>query len=370
MPRTELDNWTEELSREFPTLSKPQAKVLALYSYGMTVTMRCGLSVITAFLALWLGQSDTNIHQRLREWNYEARKKRGKNRQEIDVKAHFAPLLGWILKFWQDKRLVLALDATHIKDRYIVLTVSVMCQGCGIPVAWQVRSAHEKGKWNPIWSALLSQLKPAIPPTFEVDVLTDKGLMSQELFQAIVAQNWHPFMRLTPNGFYRKVRGKTFFELKRVAFRGMKPQVMRVYCYKDNPILCTLVVVWEAQYEQPCLLVTDFPPKQVQYNPYPLRMWIEASFKDLKSGGLRWEHSKIQSPPRMERLLFVMAVANFYLIRTGLMASTQPFWHKTRSSLSVFTLGWLLQLVHSRPPSPCPFVSFPVYPLCPLNTSP
>jgi hypothetical protein len=39
--------------------------------------------------------------------------------------------------------------------------------------------------------------------------------------------------------------------------------------------------------------------KQVNGNPYPLRMWIEANFKDWKRGGLHLEQAKTRDPQRL-----------------------------------------------------------------------
>jgi hypothetical protein len=51
MPYPEgLDQWVSEVKREMPTLTRSQAIVLALYSYGMLVTRPYGsLHIIIAF---------------------------------------------------------------------------------------------------------------------------------------------------------------------------------------------------------------------------------------------------------------------------------------------------------------------------------
>ena len=45
MPRRQpLDAGTEQVVDAFPALSRPQATVLALYSFGMILAQRCGLN--------------------------------------------------------------------------------------------------------------------------------------------------------------------------------------------------------------------------------------------------------------------------------------------------------------------------------------
>jgi hypothetical protein len=62
-----LSQWVETVSTQFPHLSKPQAVVLALYSFGMLVAQSCGLSSVALVLAE-PGQSENAVRQRLRDW--------------------------------------------------------------------------------------------------------------------------------------------------------------------------------------------------------------------------------------------------------------------------------------------------------------
>jgi hypothetical protein len=115
-----LSQWIETVSTAFPQLSRPQAKVLALWSYGMVLAKACGITLVCAALALQLGCSEASLVQRLREWCYGAKDKRGWKRQELDVSTCFAPLLCWILRCWpaQEPRLALALDATTFCETF------------------------------------------------------------------------------------------------------------------------------------------------------------------------------------------------------------------------------------------------------------
>lgn len=63
-----LSQWIDTVSRAFPKLSRPQAQVLALWSYGMVIAKSCGITLVSAALALQLGCSESSLVQRLREW--------------------------------------------------------------------------------------------------------------------------------------------------------------------------------------------------------------------------------------------------------------------------------------------------------------
>ena len=56
----------------------------------------------------------------------------------------FAPLLAWVLSWWQGTQLAIALDATTLGDRFVALAISVVYRGCAIPVAWVVLEAGKK----------------------------------------------------------------------------------------------------------------------------------------------------------------------------------------------------------------------------------
>jgi hypothetical protein len=114
-----LSQWIEMVSTMFPKLSRPQAKVLAYWSYGMVLARSCGITLVCAALALQVGSSEQSLLQRLREWCYSAGDKKGQKRRELDVSMCFGPLLQWILAWWpaDHPRLALALDATTLKKR-------------------------------------------------------------------------------------------------------------------------------------------------------------------------------------------------------------------------------------------------------------
>jgi hypothetical protein len=177
---------TEEVTRHLPHLSKPQAAVLALWSVGMVLARSCALTAVSLFLAQGLERKPNTVRQQLREWCYEARAKRGQPRQALAVESCLAPLLGWVLSWWEGHQLALAVDATTLGQRFVVLVVSVVYRGCAIPVAWTVFPATESQAWRGEWLRRLRQVRAGVPRRFFVIVLADRGLYARWLFQRIV----------------------------------------------------------------------------------------------------------------------------------------------------------------------------------------
>jgi len=84
----------------------------------------------------------------------------------------------------------------RFRERWTILSISVVIRSCAIPVAWKVLGGHEKGAFRPHWEGLLKHLQGSIPADWQVLVMADRGLYARWLFQAICACGWHPFLRI------------------------------------------------------------------------------------------------------------------------------------------------------------------------------
>ncbi len=236
----------------------------------------------------------------------------------------FAPLLRWILSWWNgERRPPLALDATTLFDRFVVLVVSVVYRGCAISVAWKVLPANQKEAWKPHWKRLLRQIADAIPPDWFVLLLADRGLYARWLYQEIQRLGWHPFLRINRQGLFRFPNGR--YQPLGDLLPG--PGILwsgRVICFKPSPLACTLLVAW-AEGKEPWLIVTDLPPDQRDAAWYGLRSWIEGGFKDIKRGRWQWQQTRIVDPQRRERFWLVIAIATLWTVSVGGEAeATQP----------------------------------------------
>ena len=198
-----FDQWLTTIMHHLSPLSKPQATVLALWSFGMVLARSCALSAVSSLLAEGMQRNEQTVRQQLREWYYDAPRKRGAKRQALRVETCFAPLLGWVVSWWQGTQLALALDATTLGQRFVVLAVSVVYRGCAIPVAWVILPAGAKHAWRREWLRLLRRLRQRMPQGWTVIVLADRGLYAPWLFRRITRLGWHPFLRINTGGSFR-----------------------------------------------------------------------------------------------------------------------------------------------------------------------
>jgi hypothetical protein len=316
-----VSQWTATVSNQMPHLSRPQARVLALWSYGMVMTQSCGLTTVATFLALLLGKRPGALRQQLREWCYAACDKKGSQRQEVAVRACFVALLRWVLAWWpaEERRVVLALDATTLGQRFTVLALSVVYRGCAIPVAWVVVPATQKGAWRPHWEGLFALLQERVPADWTVLVLADRGLYARWLYRRIVHLGWHPFLRINQGGQFRPQGAAPFRPLASVAPRVGTGWCGTVDCFvtPECRLTCTLLARWEDGYAEPWLVLTDLSPTVADVAWYSMRSWIECGFKTTKRGGWHWQQTKMTDPERASRLWLAIAVATLWVVSVG-----------------------------------------------------
>ena len=322
-----LKDWKQIVSQKFPHLSLPQVSGLAAWSFGMVMTQSSSLTRVSSVIAKINQEKDNTVRQRLKEWYKEgkAKAKKGNKRVSLEVKSCFASLLSWIVDLLPQttQELAMALDATSIGQNFTVLSINVLYRSCGIPVAWKVVKATEKGSWKPYWQELFQSLNKIVPPDWKVIVSADRGLYADWLYQQIVELGWHPFLRINHQGQYRSRDSSSWKPLATVVPCTGKSWSGKITCFKTNPIDCTLLAQWDDVYADPWLILTDLNPTEGNILWYGFRSWIESSYRDVKSDGWQWQRTRLRNPERAERHWLAMAVALLWMVTLGGESETQ-----------------------------------------------
>lgn len=163
------------LAERLPHLRPAERRGLALWVSGAILAQSACQSAVIA--ALLLHGRYHALRQRLREWLYDGADRAAPCATQLAVERCFAPLLTWVLAWWQGRReLALAIDATAHGERVVALVVSVLYRGSALPVAWAILPGNTPGPWLGPILRLLRCLRPAVPPTWTVLVLADRGL--------------------------------------------------------------------------------------------------------------------------------------------------------------------------------------------------
>ena len=121
-----FDQWRTTIMQHLSPLSKPQATVLALWSFGMVLARSCALTAVSPLLAKGMKRQEQTVRQQWREWYDDGPRKRGTQRQALPVATCLPLLLGWVVSWGHGTPLDLALDATALGTRFVVWAVSVV----------------------------------------------------------------------------------------------------------------------------------------------------------------------------------------------------------------------------------------------------
>lgn len=308
--------WKARVAARFGDLKPHHQSALAEYSFGMILGGAAGLTTVVAALAVYLAVAADALRQRLRELYLPADAQIGTARSEFDATLCFGPLVRWATAGQADKRLVLALDPTNLTDRFRVLCAAVLCHGGGIPVAWAVQSADQKGSWNDIWAGLLGRLRRELGDGWTVLVLTDRGLESAALFRTITALGWHPLMRVKAAGTFRPAGWRGAPAMSWFA-AGVGRRWAGAGTAYATGLDCTLLASWDAGHEEPWLVLTDLPPGGASCGWYAWRMWIEQGFRAVKRGAWKWHLTQMTDPARVARVWAALALATLYAVSAG-----------------------------------------------------
>lgn len=306
----------DAIAAYLPCLRPAQGEGLTWWVYG---ALLAGSVCQTAILAVLrpLGHAAA-LRQRLREWGYAGADKALPSPYQVEVAACFPWLLRWVLSWWQGRELALALDATALGDRLVVLSASVLYRGTAIPVAWHVLPANRPGAWKPGLLGLLAALAPAVPRGWRVLVLTDRGLWSPALWDRLRTLGWQPLMRVRQETTVRPIGQQRVRATRLVPGPGHAwVGAATVYKERAKQRRGTVVVVWDADQAAPWVLLTSVPAARVGVWWYGLRVWIELGFRALKRGGWHWERTRRTDPERVARHWLVLAVAMLWTVATG-----------------------------------------------------
>ncbi len=338
-----LKQWTRIVSKKMPQLSIPQVVGLATWSFGMVMTKSSSLTKVSQFIARANGEKANTVRQRLREWYQESEAKKGIHRHTLDVSRCFAPLLKWVLSLLprNTQQIALALDATTIGNKFVVLSLNILLAGSGIPIAWCVVKANQPGSWKPHWQKLINAVTDVIGNGFQVLVTADRGLYADWLYQLIVDAHWHPFLRINHQGTYRLPPHQKWQSLVDVVSAPGQSWSGEIICFKTHPLPCTLLARWDIGYKDPWLILTDLEPTIASALWYGLRPSTECVYRDIKSDGWQWQNTRLFDPQRAERIWLAIAVSTLWMVMLGGEAEHQfsvPSLEQLPSTHRVFSL--------------------------------
>jgi hypothetical protein len=218
----------------------------------------------------------------------------------------------------------------------VTLCLAVAWHRRALPLVWRSWVADQPGQdWSRAIGEMVAAVQAALPPGVQVVVLVDRGLSGSELARTVLAAgpDWHFLWRVIrttrvyqPDGTVREIGALAPTAGSRVYLNGTRLYAPRHKAHAGaggwqsdwtQALAANVVAVWRAGEPEPWLLVTDLPACGARCCEYRRRTWEEEVFRDLKSLGWQWQHSRVQDPARVQRLLLVLALATLWMLALG-----------------------------------------------------
>jgi hypothetical protein len=306
-----LYQWESKLASGLGCLNTWQIENVALFSYGVILAEGCQQQSVAR---------QVNCGERL-----ESTVKRWRRFLDNDVfplDEFFARWAKWVVSSMGGSKVTLLVDETKIADKIGVMMVGVAWESRCLPLAWRAYAANStadypvEGQVGMI-AKLLARVKAGIPPDVSVLVEADRGIgTSPDLCKAVDELRWKYLFRVTCQSKIITEQGE--FTIAQQVQPGEIWQASGQVFKRRGRIPAHARALWSDGYDQPWALVTNDP--DLTGHEYAQRNWQEQSFRDLKSGGWHWGHTRIRLPEHMNRLLVLLVIAYAWTIAWGSQA--------------------------------------------------
>lgn len=277
---------------------------------------------------------------------------------KIDVWQFYRPLLEHVLADWHSVEAILILDGLQVfGDRWQIFRVSLRYGNRAIPVSWTVlpgRGFARVENLEPMLCHLATCLQGRVK---RIRLLADAGFRNCEWADLCLKLGWHYNFRIPVDTV---VWLETHVRC-RIDELGVQPGQRRyfqnVYLTQQAKGFGQLSVTWsvgDATHPPELIaIISDECGCRQRLTEYSWRMSIEQSFRDDQSGGFDLEHTRLQHPARLERLLLALAIATLWCHELGVQVLDggeqvrREIDPGAQRELSVFQLGlrWLKRCV-------------------------
>lgn len=245
----------------------------------------------------------------------------------VDAWALYEPLLRQVLRDWQVRRIAtvsVIVDGTLVfGGRLQIFRLSLAHGNRAIPLWWVVvpgKGLVKAERLQPLFERVAAFLKPFAR---QVICLADRGFRDHDWAQLCQSVGWDYRIRITRNTHIRLRNGRTV----RLDWLTATLKPGRVLCL--NQVVLTVhhhfvthvSITWSRgsadTASERVIVISNQRAHPDRLREYAVRMDIEQSFRDDKSGGFDIDHTRLQHPERLERLLLAVAIATLWCHELG-----------------------------------------------------
>ena len=272
--------------------------------------------------------------------------------RHVRVWMFYKKILEHILSGWPEVEAVIILDGVQVfGGRWQIFRVSLR-HGCrAVPLAWTVVEGEGLVKVAKLKDMLERVQKFLKKYVKRVTFLADAGFRDCDWAQLCLQLGWNYAIRVACNTYITLPNGTSDRLDHRVPVNCNR-YFQNVLLTREAKLQTNVSVTWTTDpKDEPEMvaIITDQIACRARLREYSLRMSIEQSFRDDKSGGFDMAHTRLQHAGRIDHLLLAIAIATLWCHELGEFVLEQgdparcqvdPAYQRT---LSLFQLGlrWL-----------------------------
>jgi len=240
------------------------------------------------------------------------------------------------MKLHARNKVTLLIDATTLKEDYWILAASISYRGRSIPVylkLWQ--DVYDSYEYWPRVEDFMRELKELLPGNFSYEIIGDRGFQGASMFTLCKKLGWDQVIRINGSYKIKQPGGQEFVQLH-LCDDGSYRQVI---LGQTNPVQeLNLAIHSDGEHENTrWYLATSLENPEQAVADYRRRMWIEETFKDLKSV-LKWETytRKIPENNRLDKLVVLSCLSYAIQVCLGTRIEIPPSEKQKTSVLQRF----------------------------------
>ena len=304
---------------------------LGMLVSGIVGSQKCHLPSIARKVPA-SGKPQSRV-RKMERWLHNAR---------IDVETYYQPYVQALLKSLPPTPLVLVIDGSEVGRGCVLLSINVVYERRALPLYWRV----VKGKKGYLPEAthieVVKKAATLLPQVRTVVFLGDGEFDGVELLKTLQGLGWNYVCRTAKNVLLTE-EGERFKPTDLMLQPGDRIELPEVgfTASEYGPVLVS--VIWEPEWTEPLVLVSNMEFLEEEYDWYKRRFRIETFFSDQKSRGFYLGHSHISDVEALNRLLIATCLAYLWLVCLGqwVVQTGRLSWiHRAdRCDWSLFRIG-------------------------------
>lgn len=269
-----------------------------------------------------LGQISVHLPMQTKAEARVTRVRRWLKNIKVNIWGFYRPILENVLRGWQEQEAIVILDGLMVfGDRLQVFRLSLE-HGCrAIPLGWVVLEGKGLTQVEKLETMLRQVAEFLRSRVKSVVFLADRGFRDCDWAILCHALGWHYDIRVASNTYVTLKDGCQMA----IDALGVQPgqcgYFQDVKVTQDEKLQGNLSVTWtngkRGEKIEIVAIISDQPAEKQRLDEYARRMRIEESFRDDQSGGFDLEHTRLEHPARLERLLLAVAIATLWCHEIG-----------------------------------------------------